>query len=81
MEEQCEANEFASRDLKALGLTIELLDQWVISMQEPQRTQHPEKSGRNEELTLAIVHQAVFLFVTALTTTRFGDITGARRVA
>ena len=44
-------------------------------MQEPQRTQHPEKSGRNEELTLAIVHQAVFLFVTALTTTGFGDIT------
>ena len=28
MEEQCEANEFASRDLKPFGLTIELLDQW-----------------------------------------------------
>ena len=29
MEEQCEANEFAPGDLKSLGLTIELLDQWL----------------------------------------------------
>ena len=28
MEEQCEANKFASGDLEALGLAIQLLDQW-----------------------------------------------------